>query len=356
MIYMASLNYVGGVKKDSQLRPIILTLLVLILTLFSSSLTSADLISLNAGGTGNVIVNPDKFIEGFFFAHPVCGDGFVEGSEACDDGNVVNGDGCSSACAVEAAPPGGGGPGGGGGAVTSYNIRALPSEFNIDIAINTNVQRTIQVTNLGTSSVTVSVTQSGLDNMVILDTTSLSLSAGQTQNLDVVFVALDEPGIYTGSINIGSARVLVSLNVKTKLLLFDSNIVVLNKNYEVPQGNNLKTLVTLIPMGDPERLDVTLNFVIKDYQNKVYLKKSETLLIEEQMEIKRNFDTGSLPLGKYIIGLELVYPGGIAPSSAHFEVTPPSSIFGRIVLFLLILILLILHIRKLNFRRAYHFT
>ncbi len=31
----------------------------------------------------------------------VCGDGLVEGNELCDDGNMVDGDGCSSACEVE---------------------------------------------------------------------------------------------------------------------------------------------------------------------------------------------------------------------------------------------------------------
>lgn len=42
---------------------------------------------------------------------PACGNGFVEGMEICDDGNVVSGDGCSSMCAIEVAgnvsPPGG---------------------------------------------------------------------------------------------------------------------------------------------------------------------------------------------------------------------------------------------------------
>ncbi len=32
---------------------------------------------------------------------PVCGDGTISGTEICDDGNSVNGDGCSSACALE---------------------------------------------------------------------------------------------------------------------------------------------------------------------------------------------------------------------------------------------------------------
>lgn len=30
----------------------------------------------------------------------MCGDGKKEGSEECDDGNTVNGDGCSSTCKV----------------------------------------------------------------------------------------------------------------------------------------------------------------------------------------------------------------------------------------------------------------
>jgi len=31
---------------------------------------------------------------------PICGDGILLGTEGCDDGNVLNGDGCSSACIV----------------------------------------------------------------------------------------------------------------------------------------------------------------------------------------------------------------------------------------------------------------
>ncbi|TMA35182.1 MAG: hypothetical protein E6J79_15530, partial [Deltaproteobacteria bacterium] len=37
------------------------------------------------------------------FPAALCGNGVVEATEACDDGNLVNGDCCSSACAIEAA-------------------------------------------------------------------------------------------------------------------------------------------------------------------------------------------------------------------------------------------------------------
>lgn len=36
---------------------------------------------------------------------PVCGNGIVEEGEACDDGNLINGDGCDSSCQVEPPSP-----------------------------------------------------------------------------------------------------------------------------------------------------------------------------------------------------------------------------------------------------------
>ena len=36
---------------------------------------------------------------------PVCGDGARDASEQCDDGNAVNGDGCSSSCRIEPKAP-----------------------------------------------------------------------------------------------------------------------------------------------------------------------------------------------------------------------------------------------------------
>ena len=340
-------NYVNGDFGKA----VILIFFLIILTSFFLPTIQADVISLNPGGSEEFVVTTDKYIEGFFFGDEeivcvpdTCGSlGYNCGSwdDGCggtlDCGTCGSGYVCTAGTCVVVTPNGN------GVAPPVANIALNPTEFNIDMEINTNVQRVIKVTNLGTSTITVSVTQQNLDNKIILGETSLTISAGQTVELDVIFVAPGEPGIYTGRIIIGGRAVLVTLNVRTKRLLFDSNIVVLNKDYKVRQGEQLKTLVTLIPMGDPARLDITLNFVIKDYTNRVYLTKRETLLIEEQLQLRRNFDTGNLPIGDYVVGLELVYPGGVAPSSAHFIVVerPISTILGRIILFLIILILII---------------
>lgn len=288
--------------------------LFIILTFFLSSV-KADVISINSGGDNNTAVTPSNYIENFF-----------SGIE-----NVV--------ANVTQPPPT---PGGGGGGTALANISLSPTAFNINLAVNTTTESTIIVTNTGTSSMTV-FASSNLPDHIILQPTNLTIAAGHSATIKVTFIASSTPGIYTGMIIIGGQPVLVSINVKTLLLLFDSNIVVLNPNYQVQQGDSLLTQVKLIPLGTPERLDVGLDFTIKDYSGKIYLTKSETMLVENITTINRNFDTGALPPGKYIIGLQLTYGNSVAPSSAFFEVTKKkTTILSTIIVFLILLILLIL--------------
>jgi len=328
---------------------LIIFLFIFFTLVFIPKIINADTISLNSGGSPNITIDSGANIEGFFSGDviavvtpPVCGNSIIETGEQCDDGNTNSGDGCSSTCQTEAAPPGGGG----GGAVTT-NILVNPTEFNINLAINTNVEEQIIVTNLGSNSVNLSVFQQNLGGMILLSHTFLELDPGESKVITVVFVALSQTGIFTGKIIIGTKAVFVALNIRTKLLLFDSNIVVLNRDYLVKQGDKLKTEITLIPLGDPNRLDVRLDYVIKNFDNKTFLTHSETLLVEEEIKFRRDFDTGILPVGPYIVGLELIYPNGVAPSSASFEVTKrtPFSFGGFLfyfIMFILIIIIIIL--------------
>ncbi len=231
--------------------------------------------------------------------------------------------------AVIASTSGGGGGGSASSSTTIIpDILITPLEINVNLAVNTNKEYSINIKNPRSNKIILQISQNNLNNMILLSETLLEINPGESKNLKVIFVALNKTGIFTGKIIIGNKEVLISLNIKTKLLLFDSNIVVLNKDYKVEQGEKLKTKVGLIPMGDKNRLDVTLNYVIKDYNGKIYLTKSETLLVEEKMDFEREFDTGGLPVKEYIVGLELIYPNGVAPSSAYFEVTKRKSLFS----------------------------
>jgi len=280
----------------------------------------ADVLSVNSGGNLTLAITPDKYIEGFFFQIQ------------------------KQVTPVTPPSTGGGTSGGGGGATVSpLNIQVNPTEFNINLAINTNVQKTVSVTNLGSTNATVNISQTNLEGMVILGSNSLTIGPGETKTFFVTFVASNETGSYAGIIHVGNKEVLVSINVKSEILLFDSSIIVLNPSSVVAQGEDLKTRVTLVPMASSVREDVTLNYAIKDYEGKVYFTKSETTLVDSLKTFDRDFSVANIPSGKYIVTLRLVYSNGIAPSSAQFQIagrTAAQRAFGFILFYLVIAILI----------------
>ncbi len=88
-------EFFGNLMLASQAGNVVFQTLELFIDSFSVT-TLAD--------TGHLIIGSGA-LDGsfaFLFSSSACGNGFVEGSEGCDDSNVINGDGCSSVCTVEA--------------------------------------------------------------------------------------------------------------------------------------------------------------------------------------------------------------------------------------------------------------
>jgi cysteine-rich repeat protein len=68
----------------------------------------------------------------------VCGNGVREGGEGCDDGNGLDGDGCNSACAVEAPPAECAAAAPSSSAGDRLDVGAGPVRVRIDTALETN--------------------------------------------------------------------------------------------------------------------------------------------------------------------------------------------------------------------------
>ena len=338
-------------------------ILFFILTIFYFPNMRADVISINSGGDNQLCINSGGNLEDCFSGSEAgacimttcsalgysCGswDDGCGGTLNC--GTCFAGDICSNGTCVS---PGGqnNGPGGvSGGPSYVPSIVITPSEINLTLSYNnvTNMSQRITekiyITNNGDSTQTLPISQSGLDFITILGVNSITINSHETKELDVDFISPLRTEDLTGAIFIDGYKIPVSIHVTSNPLWFDSNIVILNKDYKVSQGGTLKTSVELIPQGEKSRLDVTLNYEIKDSSGKIFLTKSETVLVSDKMDFERDFGTGALPLGNYIISLELIYPGGIAPSSAQFEVVKMNlgNLFGVILFFLIMLIVIV---------------
>ena len=173
---------------------------------------------------------------------------------------------------------------------------------------------------------------------------SINLASKESTNLGFIIVAPSEPGLYVGKIIVNGREIPISISVSTKELLFDVEVTIPDSHKLIETGEKLEAQITLIPMGEDPRLDITINYIIKDFEGRTFLTESETILVEEQKTFKKIFATQNLPEGKYVLGVELNYINGMAVSSSNFEVGMRSHFLSRyqIIIFSWILAILII--------------
>ncbi|MAG61663.1 hypothetical protein CMI43_02525, partial [Candidatus Pacearchaeota archaeon] len=228
---------------------------------------------------------------------------------------------------TSAAPTAAGGRGGGGGVVATIGggdvkIRINPTVMSVAGVINEVNDRDLEIINDDTKFKTVSIVILDDGGFLSMDLSTLSfrLDPGQKNTVKLKLIAPEVPGTYSAKIYVNGELVLIKYDVSSKELLFDAGIVVSEDLKLLNRGDNLESQVTLIPMGENPRLDVTTNYAIKNFDGRTFLSEGKTFLIEGEKTFKKNFVTGNLPPGKYIVSLELIYPNGVAVSSSHFEI------------------------------------
>jgi hypothetical protein len=254
-----------------------------------------------------------------------------------------------------------GGGGGGGAPIVSGELVINPRSLNVPLILGETKFRKISLYNKGDADIDVSVAVADLADYLVISEkdSSFVLKPGETRYINVKVIAPGEVGVYTGKILINGEEVLVSLSVSTKKILFDVGITIPDAFKSIISGNKIKAQVNLIPMGEDPYLDVTLNYVVWDFDGKVYLTESETMLIDGQKSFVKDFSTQNLPAKDYVLGLEVLYPStnpsDVAVSSSHFEILAeekqPFPIYLFIILILAASILLMILLIILLMRR-----
>ncbi|MBU4087000.1 MAG: hypothetical protein KKB21_05490, partial [Nanoarchaeota archaeon] len=169
----------------------------------------------------------------------------------CGDGTCNNGETCST-CAADcgSCPATSSGGGGGGSATTTLrkplNLAIDLREVVIDVLTGSSKQRIITIRNPTNSEQKVDISKLGLKNIVTFDVTSFTLAPGESRDIIVNFNSGDNPGIDVGKIYIGGNEVLVSINSKSKQLLFDASISVPSSNKVMSVGGKLSSQINLM--------------------------------------------------------------------------------------------------------------
>jgi len=268
-----------------------------------------------------------------------------------------------SAPSTESSSSGSSGGGGGGMPTPTKHIEVLSNkEMQVYMVVDTNKEQILVIKNLLNQTKKITLSSQGFS---LVGNTSFDLKPG-VNSIKIKIGAVEKPGIYTGKILVGGQEILTTLNVHTKELLFDTSLQIPSSYKIIESKDKVESQITLIPMGEEARLDVTLNYVIKDFEGRTWLSESETMLVDGQKSFKKEFSIKQLPPGKYVLGVELIYPNGVATSSSNFEVREKTEGIGRlsgykfiililgfgIILILLLIILMAKRYKKIKKFRA----
>jgi hypothetical protein len=222
---------------------------------------------------------------------------------------------------------GGGGGGAGSNAGFVYDELVIDKEIIEVTSVSGAVEkRFVELYNKGDKKIRVNVRVKELLDIVYFDddNAKFELEAGERKVVEFLLYSPEKSGVYVGKVLFNGNEVLVTLNVNSKELLFDARITIPDSFKIIDKGDKLESQIILIPMADDSRVDVTLEYEIKDFDGQTHLKESETMLIDQQRNFRKTFDTRDLESGKYILALSLVYNNGVATSSDYFEISKNS--------------------------------
>ena len=282
------------------------------------------------------------FVEG---SGSFCGDILCNGAETCST--------CSADCGACAGTGSGSSGGGGGGAV--FNFIVIGDEFNMKIVSGESETNEAIIKNTGTKSITISVDVTDIGKYISFNMDSITIAPGKSASL-VFTVNAPEPGIYTGKIILkyqGITReVFIAVNVISEGVLFDTAIILSELYRIVGAGQRLPAIIEIAEIGGKTKVDVTINYLIKDFDGETRFTETETFFVFGMKKYNKIFYTNGLEPGNYVLGIEVIYPGGFATSSTPFTVSTDENLFRTWVIFgilfmtVVFIILLIIFIRR----------
>ncbi len=216
----------------------------------------------------------------------------------------------------------GNGGNGGGGEVIKFTIS--PELFEKTMILNGISFDEITITNKENSERSFNVHVESLEDIISFEETSVNISSKSMKRIEFKINAPNKSGIYTGKIIITSSYIrkeaLVIINVESEKSLFDITVSIPEAMKTINLGENLKAQIDLLEMGVQKYKDVILNYMIKDFDGNIHLTESETIAVSDQKTFSKKFHTKDLLSGNYVLGVELVYPDGVAVASSHFKI------------------------------------
>lgn len=228
---------------------------------------------------------------------------------------------------------GGGGSGGGGGAPPAIPIK---TEFTTDkttlkvvLKQGQTKEETLSIKNIGTNIFDVKYYLENIEKFVTYPEGEITtlLNPNEERMIKFVFQAMEneKPDIYTGKIRLkgpsSEKEVNALIEVDSAEPLFDVDVEVLPDSKSVFPGQELLAEVNLFNVRGFGRVDVVVEYSIKDFGGNLLATEHETLAVETQAKFTRKILVPSdLKPGNYAVFAKVIYADSVGISSDLFDV------------------------------------
>jgi len=263
-------------------------------------------------------------------------------------------------------PPGGGGTRGGttGGAVTIPKA----DEFSLDtdtikviLKPGSVITKKFIVRNNLDNPINIALESKRLQEFFILKEQNFALSPGESKEVELDVVIREEviPNLYLGEIIVKSSNtekeVLVLIEVESAGALFDVSANVLNLFKIVKQGDNLIANINLYNLAGTQKLDISMEYLIKNSKDETISSEQETIAVETKTGFIKKFTIPEdVPDGKYVLYVKATYNGNgkVASASDMFTIGETSILTtGNILVIILISIIALIILELIIQRR-----
>jgi len=124
--------------------------------------------------------------------------------------------------------------------------------------------------------------------------------------------------------------------------LFDIFIEVPEDFHEIFADEELFSTIKLVNLGSAGRIDVFLDYEIINEKGDLVLDQRETIAVETQATIVREFDLTGNPPGDYVLQVKLTYADGRFAETQHsFKIQKQDLINRNLIIIIIIMILII---------------
>ncbi len=288
--------------------------------------------------------------------------------EACEvNAECVGNFCCSNVCQSTACPvqkvitPGGGASAaaGGGGIFIQRppekDFSLSKDAIKIELSLGEEKSETLTITNTGRSYLNFSLSIGGeIKEFLTLSDISFTLLEEESKTISLDFIG-KRVGSFTGSIIVKGDNIEkiipTLLEIESEVVLFDVKLDIPSEYKKIRPSDELKAQITLFSLGPPEKVNVTINYFIKDLNGDIVLEETEILTVQNQLSFLKSFKIPEdSELGTYTLSIEVLYADSFAVSSEIFkivegikelEIAKYTTIISYIILTIFIISLLI---------------